>query len=63
MPKNFGELSEMWGDEDDPGEMDYSAKRLLLFAPDVTFWNTIAKGWENTVMRTAKEANGLEDVS
>ena len=63
MPKDFGELSEMWGDEDDPGEMDYHAKRLLLFAPDVSFWNTIANCWENTVIRTAKEATGLKDVS
>lgn len=42
MPSTFGELSEMWGDEDDPGEMDYNAKRLLLFAPDVSYWHTIA---------------------
>lgn len=63
MPKNFGELSAMWGDEDDPGEMNYQAKRLLLFAPDVSHWHTIANGWENTVIRTAKEAAGLQDVS
>lgn len=63
MPKDFGELSEMWGDEDDPGEMDYQAKRLLLFAPDISFWHTISNCWENTVIRTAKEATGLSDVS
>ena len=44
MPEDFGELSEMWGDEDSQGEMDYQAKRLLLFAPDQTFWHTIARG-------------------
>ena len=63
MPKTFGELSAMWGDEDDPGEMNYQAKRLLLFAPDVSYWHTIANGWENTVIRTAKESTGLKDVS
>ena len=63
MPKDFGELSGMWGDEDDPGEMDFQAKRLLLFAPDVSFWHTISNCWENTVIRTAKEATGLNDVS
>ncbi|MBQ9828496.1 MAG: VWA domain-containing protein [Lachnospiraceae bacterium] len=63
MPENFGELSEMWGDEDDPGEMDYQAKRLLLFAPDTSFWNTISRCWENTVIRTAKEATGLQDIT
>ena len=63
MPADFGELSEMWGDEDDPGEMDYQAKRLLLFAPDTSFWHTMSACWENTVIRTAKEATGLNDVS
>ena len=63
MPKDFGELCEMWGDQDDPGEMDYQAKRLLLFAPDVSFWHTIANCWENTVIRTAKEKTGLKDIS
>lgn len=63
MPVSFGELSEMWGDEDNPGEMNYQAKRLLLFAPDVSHWNTIQRCWENTVIRTAKEATGLQDIS
>lgn len=63
MPRDFSELSEMWGDEEYPGEMDYQAKRLLLFAPDVSCWHTIANAWENTVIRTAKESTGLKDVS
>lgn len=52
MPKDFVELSEMWGDEDEPGEMDYQAKRLFLIAPDVSFWHAIANCWENTCIRT-----------
>lgn len=63
MPADFGELSAMWGDEDEPGEMDYQAKRLLLFAPEKSFWKTIASCWENTVIRTAKEATGLQELS
>lgn len=63
MPKDFGELSEMWGDEDNPGEMDYRAKRLLLFAPDKTFWHTISNHWENVVIRSVQEAAGLHDVT
>ena len=62
MPKDFGELSEMWGDEDEPGEMNYQAKRLLLFAPDVSFWHTIANCWENTAIRITKEEAGLGDI-
>ena len=63
MPGNFGELSAMWGDEDDPGEMDFHAKRLLLFAPDEGAWHSIANGWEQTVMRTVKGDTGLSDVT
>lgn len=63
MPANFGELSAMWGDEDNPGEMDFQAKRLLLFAPNTSYWKTIASGWENVVIRTAAEATGLQDVT
>lgn len=63
MPANFSELSAMWGDEDDPGEMDYQAKRLLLFAPNESYWSKIANNWENVVIRTAQEATGLQDIS
>ncbi|MBE5804026.1 MAG: VWA domain-containing protein [Clostridiales bacterium] len=63
MPATFGELTEMWGDEDNPGEMNYASKRLLLFAPDRSYWNAIQCGWENTVIRTARESTGLQDIS
>lgn len=63
MPKTFGELSAMWGDEDTPGEMDFQAKRLLLFAPNDSYWKTISNAWENTIIRNAREATGLSDVT
>ena len=63
MPRDFTELSDMWGDEDFPGEMDFSAKRLLLFAPDNSYWHTIKNTWDNVVIRPAREATGLEDLS
>ena len=63
MPKDFTELSDMWGDIDFPGEMDFSAKRLLLFAPDNSYWHTIKDTWENVIIRPAREATGLEDLS
>lgn len=63
MPADFGKLTVMWGDEDNPGEMNYQAKRLLLFAPNSSYWKTIAACWENAVIRTAKEATGLSDIS
>ncbi len=63
MPEDFGQLSEMWGTKSYPGEMDNSAKRLLLFAPDVSFWHTIKECWNNVVLSPANESTGLEDVA
>ena len=63
MPEDFGQLSEMWGTKSYPGEMDNSAKRLLLFAPNITFWNTIVECWNNVVLSPADQATGLQDVA
>lgn len=63
MPEDFGKLTEMWGDVDYPGEMDNSAKRLLLFAPDESYWSTIKNNWENVVLSPAAEATGLQDIA
>lgn len=62
MPEDFGELSEMWGNSKYPGEMDNRAKRLLLFAPDTSFWHTIKKCWNNVVLAPVEEARGAQDV-
>ena len=63
MPDDFGQLSEMWGNKTFPGEMDNSSKRLLLFAPDTSFWNTIKECWNNVVLSPAGESTGLEDIA
>lgn len=63
MPADFGDLTEMWGNSSFPGEMDNRAKRLLLFAPDTSFWHTIKECWNNAVLTSAEEARGLADVS
>ncbi len=63
MPADFGELSEMWGDKQNPGEMDNRAKRLLLFAPDTSYWKRIKEQWNNTVLNPVEEATGLQGVS
>lgn len=63
MPATFGELCEMWGDGQTPGEMNYSAKRLLLFAPETSYWQRIANEWENVILHPAREAGGLSDVT
>ena len=63
MPEDFGKLSEMWGNGEFPGEMDNKAKRLLLFAPDTSFWHTIKNCWNNSVLAPVEEAHGLQDVT
>ena len=55
IPKNFDELTDAWL------EMSDSAKRLLLFAPDVTPWNVIASSWEQTIHYPSKAGEGLEE--
>lgn len=62
-PKTYEELLCMWGTAQFPGEMDPFAKRLLLFAPKMGYWERIAKEWENTVMLPVSTANGLRDVT
>lgn len=63
MPNDFGQLSEMWGNKSFPGELDNNAKRLLLFAPDTSFWHTIKDCWNNVVLSPADESHGLQDIA
>lgn len=63
MPADFSELTEMWGDADYPGEMDNHAKRLLLFAPNTSYWAKIVSNWDNVVLRGAELDNGLQEIS
>lgn len=61
-PRDFDELTRMWGHGQYRGEMDQSAKRLLLFAPDESYWKKIRRGWNNCVLRIPQEL-GLQDVT
>ena len=58
MPSNFNELTRMW-DED----MDYSAKRLLIFAPEKDYWTTVAEYWDNVLMFPSEAGKGLDKVT
>ena len=62
-PKSYEELMCMWGTPQFPGEMDPYAKRLLLFAPDCSYWSRIAREWDNTILRPVASGKGLGDVS
>lgn len=62
-PKTYEELLCMWGTPQFPGEMDPYSKRLLLFAPNTSYWQRIAKEWDNTVLMPVASATGLRDVT
>jgi hypothetical protein len=55
MPADLSELSDWWDD------MNYNAKRLVLFAPDDNGWNYISQNWENTVYVPSVAGNGLAE--
>lgn len=62
MAKSFAELSEWWGDAEQPGLMNQSAKRLLLYAPDVKYWSAISDHWNMVIHYTSKAGNGLQEL-
>ena len=62
MPEDFGQLSAMWGDKTYPGEMDNSSKRLLLFAPNKSYWHTISNFWDNVVIIPTDEFTNLSET-
>jgi hypothetical protein len=59
MARNFGELSEWWGDVYAQNFMDDSGKRLLLFAPNVKHWSTISDNWNNVLHFPSRAGEGL----
>lgn len=63
MPTTFAELTRWWGFPQCPGFMDNEAKRLLIYAPDEAYWNTIADNWENTLHFISRAGQGLDDIT
>lgn len=62
MAKDFAELSEWWGDAYQPGIMNQSAKRLLIYAPDVEGWKSISDEWNQVLHYTSEAGQGLKEV-
>ena len=59
MAKDFSELTSWWGDAENEGFINQSAKRLLLFAPDANHWNTISDTWDNVIHFPSVAGAGL----
>ncbi|MEH1128496.1 vWA domain-containing protein [Micromonospora sp. CPCC 206061] len=63
MPNDLDELAAMWGrGRSNSAVMDSGAKRLLIFAPDLRPWTTIADSWSNTLHSASNAGTGLRDV-
>ncbi|MDO4544411.1 MAG: vWA domain-containing protein [Clostridia bacterium] len=64
MPKTFSELSQWWANSpNQPGAlMDFSAERLVLYAPDEPYWTTIFDNWENVVHFPSIAGGGLKET-
>lgn len=63
MPGDFSVLTQWWGDDQDnpKAKMHYSSKRLLLFAPDAKFWNTISENWDNVISVKTIAGQGMRE--
>ena len=61
LPMTFDALTDAW---DDPQGMvmEFSAKRLLLYAPDVYPWNVISASWDNVLHYPSSAGRGLREV-
>lgn len=57
MVKSFDELTELWD-----CNMDNSAKRLLIYAPDEQYWSSISDSWDNTLHFMSVAGNGLQEL-
>jgi von Willebrand factor type A domain len=62
IARSEDELFEEWGYQSSQSAMmENSAKRLLLFAPDLEPWEGIAANWNNTIHFPSEAGDGLEE--
>ena len=61
MARDFNELTEWWGSKSNPGLMDESAKRLILFTPDAPHWSTIRDNWNNVIQYESATGGGGDE--
>lgn len=62
MARDFEELTEWWGDANQPGLMDNNAKRLLIYAPEKKYWSTISDSWDNVIHFPSEAGKGLQGL-
>jgi len=61
FPTSMEELQAIWGDEADDGEMEYEAKRLLIFGPRSYPWEDATGLFENCIYVPTEARAGMSD--
>jgi hypothetical protein len=61
-PTSMEQLQAIWGDETDDGEMEFEAKRLVIFGPSDYPWNEIMDLFENCVWLESAAGHGMADI-
>lgn len=61
LPNTFDGITDLW---DDPQgqQVEFSAKRLLLYAPDVYPWSVISANWDNVLHYPSRAGQGLNEI-
>jgi hypothetical protein len=62
VPRSLEELQSLWGDEVDEGEMEYAAKRLLVFGPNAYPWNELSERFENCIWVASIAGQGMREA-
>ncbi len=63
MPQDFAELTSWWGDEQNQTFIANAAKRLVLFAPKLPYWEQITGTWNNVIHYPSTAGKGLKEYS
>ena len=63
IPRDMNQLVDAWEGDGQTHGMEHSAKRLLLYAPDLEPWNAISEEWQNTLHFPSAAGDGLDDYT
>lgn len=59
LPRDFGELTRWWDKDEYISKDD---RRLVIFAPDEPYWNTISDNWDNVIHFQSIAGQGMMEV-
>lgn len=59
IPESFDELTDLWESQ----RMDASAKRLILYAPDVPPWDSVGSNWSQVIHLPSIAGKGLSEFT